>query len=577
LAKEETPVASDKTTAALVLSVLLATIGFGRGAEAPPRQTEAERTAAILTPPASPSPRINGPHVYGERTGKPFFYAIPVTGDRPMTYAAQGLPPGLKLDEKTGFITGATTAAGRHKVKLTASNNKGSSSIVLDIVIGDQVCLTPPLGWNSWNRFAGSVDDAKVRAAADAMVASGLIDHGWTYINIDDTWEIKPGSSDPRLGGPARDAQGRILTNKKFPDMKALADYVHGKGLKFGIYSSPGPLTCAGYEATFGHEDQDAQSYADWGVDYVKYDWCSYGNIARELTIKRYAEALPDQADQIRQLLPQVETLSRNRKRTPEQDDQLKDLRGKLDAMLAKIDPEKKKQIDLVILQDPYRLFRSSLDKVDRDIIFSFCQYGMGDVWKWGAQAGGNTWRTTGDINATWHRIADIGFNQNGHEAYAGPGHWNDPDMLEVGNGPLSSDEMYTHMTLWSLLDSPLLIGCDMTKMDPLTTSLFSNDEVLAVNQDSLGKQAYRIKQDGATEVWMKPMADGTLAVGLFNRGPSAGEVSVNWSDLKLNGPQQVRDLWRQKDLSAQKMGWSTTVNSHGAALIRVGTPAPNS
>jgi alpha-galactosidase len=357
--------------------------------------------------------------------------------------------------------------------------------------------------------------------------------------------------------------------------MKALSDYVHSKGLKFGIYSSPGPLTCARFEASYQHEDQDAQSYAEWGVDYVKYDWCTYGGVARELTIQRYAQLLPDDADQIKSLMPAIDKLSAHRKRTPDENAQLADLHSKLDPILAKLDPAKREQVSLTILQDPYRLFRSSLNKVDRDIIFSFCQYGMGNVWEWGAAAGGNTWRTTGDIQANWQSISMLGFSQNGHEPYAGPGHWNDPDMLEVGNGRLTSDEMYTHMTLWCLLDAPLLIGCDMTQMDALTTSLFTNDEVLAVNQDSLGKQAYRVKQDGPTEVWMKPMADGTLAVSLFNRGASPAQVAVAWSDLKLTGPQPVRDLWRQQDLGAQDAGYSATVNSHGAVLIRVGTPAP--
>jgi alpha-galactosidase len=544
-------------------------------ATAPATQTAAQRTAAILTSPPPPTPRINGPRIYGERTGKPFFYAIPATGDRPMSYAADGLPAGLLLDAKSGFITGSTTAAGHHQVKLTATNTAGSASIVLDILIGDQVCLTPPMGWNSWNKFAGSIDDAKVRAAADAMVKSGLINHGWTYINIDDTWEIKPGSDDPRLGGPARDPQGRILTNKKFPDMKALADYVHSKGLKFGIYSSPGPLTCAGFEATYQHEDQDAQSYADWGVDYVKYDWCSYHGVARDLTVQRYAELSPQDADQIKSLMPQLDKLNGKRKKTAEDQAQLAALHARLDPILARLDPAKKAQIDLDIFEEPYRLFRKSLDKVDRDIIFSFCQYGMGDVWKWGADAGGNTWRTTGDISANWPRIEKIGFNQNGLEPYAGPGHWNDPDMLEVGNGKLTPDEMYTHMTLWCLLDSPLLIGCDMTKMDDLTLSLFTNDEVLAVNQDSLGKQATRIEQDGQTEVWAKPMADGSVAVGFFNRGPNPATVSINWSDLKMTGSQPVRDLWRQQELGSHDSGCSVQVNSHGAALVQVGTRNP--
>jgi alpha-galactosidase len=547
----------------------------GMGADASATQpAEVDRSAAILTPPSPDTPRINGPHVYGERTGKPFFYAVPATGDRPITFAADGLPEGLSIDASTGYITGRCSAAGHHKVKLTATNAKGTSSIVLNIVIGDQVCLTPPLGWNSWNKFAGSVDDAKVRAAADAMVSSGLINHGWTYINIDDTWEIRPDSNDPRLGGPARDAQGRILTNKKFPDMKALSDYVHGKGLKFGIYSSPGPLTCARYEATYQHEDQDAQSYADWGVDYVKYDWCSYGQIARQRTIALYAEALPADAAQLKALMPEVDKLGSRRNRTPDEEAQLKALHAQLDPILAKLDPAKRKQLDLQVLQEPYVLFRKSLDKVDRDIIFSYCQYGMGNVWEWGAKAGGNTWRTTGDIAARWKSISTIGFGQAGHEQYAGPSHWNDPDMLEVGNGKLTPDEMYTHMTLWCLLDAPLLIGCDMTQMDALTTSLFSNDEVLAVNQDELGKQAARIKQDGEKEIWAKPMADGTMAVGLFNRGEESADVAVSWSDLKLSGSQPVRDLWRQKDLGSQADGWSTKVNPHGAVLIRVGSPS---
>ena len=538
-----------------------------------PTETPEQRLAAVLTPSAPATPRINGARRYGERTGHPFLYTIPATGDRPMTFAAEGLPSGLTLDEKTGFIRGSTSDNGSHKVKLTVTNAKGSASAVLDIVIGDQICLTPQLGWNSWNKFATNVTEADVRGAADAMVSSGLINHGWTYINIDDAWEVKPNSTDPRLGGPTRDADGHILTNKKFPDMKALGDYVHGQGLKFGVYSSPGPQTCARYEATYQHEDEDAQTYADWGVDYVKYDWCSYGQVAQGITLQRYEELLPDHADELKTLLASADKLSANRRRTPEQESQLKDVHSKLDPLLASMDQEKKKQIDLEILQQPYRKFRSSLDKVNRDIVFSFCQYGMGDVWKWGADAGGNSWRTTGDINASWRSIAMLGFSQNGHEPYAGPGHWNDPDMLEVGNGRLTSDEMYTHMTLWSILASPLLIGCDMTKMDALTTSMFSNDEVLAVNQDALGKQGWRAKQDGETEVWMKPMADGTMAVGLFNRGAEAAKVSVAWSDLKLEGAQAVRDLWRETDLPQEAAGYSTMVNSHGAALVRVGTP----
>ena len=327
----------------------------------------------VLTPKAPPTPRINGPQNFGVRPGHPVLFTIPATGNRPIEFSAEGLPEGLKLDAATGRITGSLKEKGEHVVTLRAKNAVGTAERKWRIVVGQQIALTPPMGWNSWNCFAHAVDEAKVRAAADAMVASGLIDHGWTYINIDDCWSIKPGSNDPDLSGAARDADGMINANKKFPDMKALCDYVHGKGLKIGIYSSPGPLTCAGFTASYQHEDQDARRYAEWGFDYLKYDWCSYGRVIR------------------------------TNKPTHEQ------------------------------LMEPYRVMRASLDKVDRDIVYSLCQYGWGEVWQWGGEVGGNCWRTTDDISDTWRSMAGIGFSQAGHEKYAGPGHWNDPDMLVVG------------------------------------------------------------------------------------------------------------------------------------------------
>jgi len=207
---------------------------------------------------------------------------------------------------------------------------------------------------------------------------------------------------------------------------------------------------------------------------------------------------------------------------------------------------------------------------VDRDIVFSFCQYGMGKVWEWGAATGGNLWRTTGDISANWPSVESHGFNQNGLEPYAGPGHWNDPDMLEVGNGKLTPDENYTHMTLWCMLSAPLLIGCDMPKMSPFIVSLFSNDEVIAVNQDPLGRQGWRATQDGQKEVWIKPLADGSTAVAFFNRGDTAADVSVQWSELYLAPTQWVRDLWRQKGLGMQQTGYSVNVAAHGAELFKL-------
>jgi alpha-galactosidase len=288
--------------------------------------------------------------------------------------------------------------------------------------------------------------------------------------------------------------------------------------MKAGLYSSPGPWTCGGCVASWQHEELDAQSYAQWGFDYLKYDWCSYGEIVRG------DNSLPT-------------------------------------------------------LQKPYKVMRTALDKQNRDILFSFCQYGMGNVWEWGAEVGGNSWRTTGDINDSWSSMAGIGFRQNGHEKFAGPGHFNDPDMLVVGKvgwGPslhptrLTPNEQYTHISLWCLLASPLLIGCDMTQLDDFTLSLLTNDEVLEVNQDPLGHQAARVMQTGQLEVWAKDMEDGSKAVGLFNRGYSEASVTANWADLGLTGKQKVRDLWRQKDLGEFTGSFTASIPRHGAMLVRI-------
>jgi len=490
--------------------------------------------AVILTPKPGPLPHLTGPRVFGARPGNPFLHRITATGTKPLTYLADGLPPGIVLDANTGMLTGTLATKGEWLVTVGASNTSGKTSRTLKLIGGDSIGLTPPLGWNSWNCFAGAVTDKNIRDAASVMAHSSLIDHGWTYINIDDFWQVKPASDDPTLQGPERDANGKILPNSRFPDMKGLTDYVHALGLKVGIYSTPGPLTCGGCAGSFGHEDQDAATYAAWGFDYLKHDWCSY---KPDMEGKRAAAA---------HHVPAIDSIT---------DDKL------LKLML------------------PYAVMRNALDQQKRDIYYSLCQYGMGNVSEWGAQVGGNSWRTTGDITDTWSSMAGIGFKQNGLEKSTKPGHWNDPDMLVVGHvgwGPalhptkLTPDEQYTHISLWCLLASPLLIGCDLTQLDDFTLNLLTNDEVLDVNQDELGKQAGRMAKTGDAEVWAKPMADGSWAVGLFNRGITPLPVTLDLSSLGVAGPAHVRDLWSQQDLPPVTGQLTRSLPRHGCALLRV-------
>jgi alpha-galactosidase len=476
-----------------------------------------ENEYAILTPKPPLKPEIHGPKIFGVRPGNPFLYRIPATGQRPMEFSVLNLPQGLKLDSKTGEIIGSIKNRGEYNVTFQAKNALGTDNRKFKIVVGDKISLTPALGWNSWNCFATEVSAQDIRAAANEMVKTGLIEHGWTYINIDDSWSIKPYSKDTMIAGIPRNKYGMINTNKKFPDMKALSNYIHNKGLKLGIYSSPGPLTCAGYTASYLHELQDAEQFAKWGIDYLKYDWCSYANIAKDNSLAE--------------------------------------------------------------LEKPYYIMREALNKVPRDIVYSLCQYGMGNVWEWGNKVGGNSWRTTGDIRDTWESMSGIGFSQNGHEKYVGPGHWNDPDMLVLGvvgwganlhPTRLTADEQYTHFSLWCLLSAPLLIGCDLTRLDNFTLSLLTNDEVIDVDQDALGMQASRITKDGNLEVWAKDLQDGSKAVGLFNRGKKKTKVSIDWNDLGIQGNYMVRDLWRQKNIGKFSNKFSADVSGHGVVLVRI-------
>jgi alpha-galactosidase len=353
---------------------------------------------------------------------------------------------------------------------------------------------TPPMGWNSWNKFRGLVDDAAIRGMADAMAANGMQAAGYLYVNIDDTWEGE------------RDAAGNIQANRKFPDMKALADYVHGKGLKLGIYSSPGPNTCEGYEGSYGHEAQDARTWAAWGIDYLKYDWCAARNIY-----------------------------------TDEE------------------------------MQAVYQKMGDALRAAGHPIVYSLCQYGRADVWKWGPDVGGNLWRTTGDIRDAWDSMVGIGFAQNEHAPYAGPGHWNDPDMLEIGNGGMTDTEYRTHMSLWSMLAAPLLAGNDLRAMPASILEILTNREVIAVDQDPLGKQGRRLSQSGDREIWIRELAGGAQALALFNRGAGDASMTIRWADVGVKGQAHARNLWTHQDVTVNGPEYSATVPSHGAVMLRVG------
>jgi len=514
-------------------SLLLCTVAAAIALQPPARAAEGSPVATsaapgeILTPPAPKTPRINGPSVFGVRPGSPVLYTIPATGERPIAFSADGLPPGTILDTATGRITGIIAKAGEFPVVLRAKNSLGTSEKKFRIVAGDRIALTPPMGWNSWNCWAEAVDQNKVLISAKQIVESGLINHGWSYINIDDTWQGE-------RGGKFHAIQG----NAKFPDMKKLCDDIHALGLKAGIYSTPWITTygkyCGGssddpkgtWSKALGTEEfwkhgkhsfaaNDAKQFDDWGFDYLKYDW-SPNDIARTTEMS------------------------------------------------------------------------NALRAAKRDIVFSLSNSApLEHAAEWARLA--NSWRTTGDILDVWENpqsdwqfgVSDIGFSQDHWSQFGGPGHWNDPDMLVlgwVGWGPklhqtrLTSDEQYAHIILWCMLSAPLLIGCDLERLDPFTLGLLTNDEVIALNQDALGSQATRLATTGAVDIFVKDLEDGSQALGFFNRGDQEKTVVFNkLARVGLKGSYHVRDLWRQKDLEDATKGCITAkIAPHGAVLLKL-------
>lgn len=511
----------------LLLTLVLA----GAPRATPGAVTDTMEKPVILTPPAPREPRINGPLVYGVRPGSPFLYRIPCTGERPIQFSAEDLPAGLVLDPQSGIITGSLATAGTNRVTLIARNSRGEAKREFRIIAGRTLALTPPMGWNSWYIDYNRVNEESMRQAADQMIHSGMADYGYQYVNIDDCWMTRRGHP------PYRDENGTILPNEKFPDMKALADYIHGQGLKAGLYTSPGPWTCGGYTGAYRHEAQDARTFAGWGFDFLKYDWCSYGGIFRAGDPR---------------------------------------LTNSVSAADAK---------GVAGYEFPYELMSRELQKQNRDIVFNLCQYGLGNVWEWGGDVG-NSWRTTGDLGLarkkTLPGFYQIAFSNAQHWKFARPGAWNDPDYILIGwvgdahvmgagkKTTLTPNEQYSYMSLWSLMAAPLIFSGDMSKLDAFTLNVLCNAEVIALDQDPLGKQAMILRQTDNELVLVKELADGSKAVGLFNLGEQPAKLSVSWSELGLPDRQRVRDVWRQKDLGKYKHGFEAKVPRHGVALIRL-------
>jgi alpha-galactosidase len=381
----------------------------------------------------------------------------------------------------------------------------------------DGLARTPPMGWNTWNTFAGDISETLIKEAAESMIASGMLDAGYTYIVIDDTWSKKE-----------RDAQGGLVADpKKFPGgMKALGDWLHERGFKFGLYSCAGPRTCGDYPGSWGHEFQDALTFAAWGVDYLKYDWCNSGT----------ADA-----------------------------------------------------------RDAYKRMRDALHAASRPVVFSLCEWGQNKPWEWASDIG-HLWRTTGDIYDSydgrkgweqgWKRILDLQYDlvsSNGPDGigkYAGPGRWNDPDMLEVGNAGLSLAESRAHFSLWCMLAAPLMAGNDVRKMTPEIRAILTEKDVLAIDQDALGKQGFRAQAEPAKhiEIWAKELSGGEWAICVLNTGPSPADLRVEWDRLDWflkGGTFRLRDVWAKKPVGDTTKSYVAHVESHDVALLRL-TPVPH-
>lgn len=485
----------------------------------------------ILTPPSAKTPRINSASVFGATPGNPVLYTIAATGQRPVTFSAKGLPQGLSLAAKTGIITGQVAQRGTYRTTLLVKNALGKATKKLTIKIGDTIALTPPIGWNGWNSWARNIDQDKVITSANAMVNMGLSQHGWTYINIDDAWQGKRGG---KFNG--------IQPNEKFPKFKEMVDYIHGMGLKVGVYSTPMITSYAGYiggssnfengaitdsiiankrafryVGKYRFETNDAKQMAEWGIDYLKYDW--------------------------RIEVPSTERMS------------------------------------------------VALKQSGRDILYSISNSApITNASDWVRLT--NSYRTGPDIRDSWNSLFVSAFTLDKWAPYGGPGHWNDPDMMILGNVTtgtqlhptrLTPDEQYSHVSLFSLLATPMLIGCPIEQLDAFTLNLLTNDEVIEIDQDPLGKSARLVMNENGIQIWLKPLEDGSFAVGLFNVGDfgktpesyfrwgdeKAKSFTFNFTDVGLTGKYRLRDVWRQKDLGIYNGSFKTDIRHHGVVMLR--------
>ncbi len=497
-----------------------------------PKNTPNTDEKYILTPQPDKKPKINSPKLFGARPNNPFLYTIATTGERPMIFSAENMPKGLLLDEKTGIINGKVSEKGTYPITLKAKNNFGEATKNLVIKIGDTIALTPPIGWNGWNSWARNIDREKVIASADAMVKMGLNQHGWTYINIDDAWQGQRGG-----------AFNAIQPNEKFPKFKEMADYIHGLGLKLGVYSTPMITSYAGYiggssDAVDGKitdeivknkrafryvgkyrfEQNDAKQMSAWGVDYLKYDW--------------------------RIEVPSAERMS------------------------------------------------VALKNSGRDIVYSISNSApFSNAKDWARLT--NTFRTGPDIRDSWLSLYVSAFTLDKWAPYGGHGHWLDPDMMILGNVTtgselhptrLSPDEQYSHVSLFSLLSAPLLIGCPIEQLDAFTLNLLTNDEVIEIDQDPLGKPARLVAEENGVQIWAKPLEDGSIAVGLFNIADfgKTPESYFRWGDetaksftfdfdkIGLKGNYKLHDVWRQKELGTFKDSFKTEIRHHGVLMLRM-------